>query len=114
MVGKMQTKNLHKTQSDKNNELSIELEKVREVLTKLNINEELYTVFHRIIQDQLDLCDEIHSGLAKLYIITRDKVPSDNHGLYMALKKQINLVQNTEMKLSNLLIMAKRNSENGE
>ncbi len=110
----MQTKNLHKTQSDKNNEISIELEKVREVLESFETSNQFYRLFKNIIQDQLDLCDEIHSGLAKLYIITRDKVPSDNHGLYMALKKQINLVQNTEMKLSNLLIMAKRNIENGE
>ena len=37
MVGKMQTKNLHKTQSDKNNEISIELEKVREVLESFEV-----------------------------------------------------------------------------
>ena len=99
MVGKMQTKNLHTDFLDWHESA------VKEFETQSNKHK---------IQDQLDFCREIHSGLSKLYTIARDKVHSDNHGLYMALKKQINLVQNTEMKLSNLLIMAKRNSENGE
>ena len=66
---------------------------------------------HEKIQDQLDFCNEIHSELNKLYTIARDKVPSDNHSLYVELKKQINLIQNTEMKLGQLLLMTKADNE---
>jgi hypothetical protein len=96
MVGKMQTKNLH------TDFLDWHTDAVKEFKTQSNKHK---------IQDQLDFCSEIHSGLSKLYNIARDKVPSDNHSLYVELKKQINLVQNTEMKLSHLLIMTKADNE---
>jgi len=96
MVGKMQTKNLHTDFLDWHESA------VKEFETQSNKHK---------IQDQLDFCREIHSGLSKLYTIARDKVPSDNHSLYVELKKQINLVQNTEMKLWQLLIMTKADNE---
>jgi len=99
MVGKMQTKNLH------TDFLDWHTNAVKEFKTQSDKDK---------IQDQLDFCREIGLGLSKLYTIARDKVPSDNHGLYVELKNQINLIQNKEMKLSHLLIMTKRNIENGE
>jgi len=99
MVGKMQTKNLH------TDFLDWHTNAVKEFKTQSDKDK---------IQDQLDFCREIGLGLSKLYTIARDKVPSDNHGLYVELKNQINLIQNKEMKLSHLLIMTKGNIENGE
>ena len=96
MVNKMQTKNLHTDYSDWHENA------VEEFKTQSNKHK---------IQDQLDFCNEIHSELNKLYTIARDKVPSDNHSLYVELKKQINLIQNTEMKLGQLLLMTKADNE---
>ena len=63
------------------------------------------------IQDQVKLCGDISIDLVKLYNIVKDDVPSDNHGLYLKLKNQINLIQDTEMKLWQLLIMTKAQVE---
>ena len=96
MVNKMQTKNLHTDFLDWHESA------VKEFETQSNKHK---------LQDQLDFCNEIHSELNKLYTIARDKVPSDNHSLYVELKKQINLVQNIEMKLWQLLIITKADNE---
>ena len=63
------------------------------------------------IQDQVKLCGDINIDLAKLYSIVKEDVPKDNHGLYLKLKNQINLIQDTEMKLWQLLIMTKADNE---
>ena len=63
------------------------------------------------IQDQVKLCGDISIDLVKLYNIVKDDVPSDNHGLYLKLKNQINLIQDSEMRLGQLLIMTKADNE---
>jgi len=52
MGGKMQTKNLHKTQSDKNNEISIELEKVREVLESFEVKMASKELITKVEEDE--------------------------------------------------------------